>query len=366
MEQVKNSLAYYQAAREVLGALSELRMIGQAPVPQMFTPFAVYDPKAVEANVPEPQLKDLMSQPKKRRGKNSTRHPCSSDVNARWQIEFACLDFALSRLGSLTFHPGSGLLRAANDAFLEVEPELRLAQLNPALGQFEVEPFGRHPYVWPIIRAVADATATWAIHIAELWSCYGGKKAGLIKDQTTQCEYETDRPSDMQNRIAKLQATPPCPVSPELLGKLAARLELERAWLASQEKPELTGATVEKRKRGKPKQNRTDDELRIYRLWRQLRNEFEAGVKSGDKSFLTQRVHKDSYEAFFCWLDRTRKVDEDLFDDWRKQGGRNVTKESDRALGKSDAVRLAKSRPQNQQTIRGRKSQKKKLKFSTR
>ncbi len=252
MEKACGSLAWYQAAREVLGALSELRMIGQAPVPTWPPVFAIHDLATVEKNTPEPQLKDLMPQPKKRRGKNSSTHPCSSDVSDRWQIEFACLDFALSKLGSLTFPPGSGLLRAADDAFTKIEPLLREAQLDPALGQFEVEPYGRHPYVWPIMVAVADAGANWIRRVGELWACYATEQLAAITEiETKKPEMAADKRDRFCGKLAAHQAVPDCPLSNGLLGKLAARLELEREWLASREKPkEVENKEGGKQKRG--------------------------------------------------------------------------------------------------------------------
>jgi hypothetical protein len=93
------------------------------------------------------------------------------------------------------------------------------------------------------------------------------------------------------------------------------------------------GDPAAKRKPGKRPETRSEQELALARMWLQLWSEFQDGAAAGDKRYEIAGARRGSYEAFLHWLDFTKKVDEDALEDWRHQGGRNVTKEAKRALG---------------------------------
>ncbi len=229
MEKACGSLAWYQAARQVLDAVLELRELGRTWQPSGQAIGAVF----VDADEALPSLKDLAVRVKTKQGKKNTTHlvidpVAAAKAEAKWRQQFAEVDRLLARLGCLARRgvdgrvivSGSGLLGAADDAFAKVEPELRQAQLDAALGRVEIEQNGSHPYAQPILVAVAQATASWLQRVANHW---------LLNPP--------NQPHTIASKATLADAVAACPVSQQLIGKLAARISLEREWLASRKKP---------------------------------------------------------------------------------------------------------------------------------
>ncbi len=361
--------AWYRSAVELLGAVIELR-----------DHCHTWPPCAMDA------ANDESAKPAKaKRNKKSSRHTTLvNEAVRKWQLMLFEVQRLLEKIGSQpsrsfdgrVIRPGSGLLGVADDAFREVEQQLQDAQLDAAVGRFEVDGYDSQRYAWPVVAKVAADVQRWATEIAEHWLSNPPDRPRNIKSAFIGVPQEKWESADREESqlltgcLELREAVDACPLSPELIAKLGARLDLEQAGLSRLAPAEGENKKCRKlsQKSGRPqgsKKNRDAQELYELKRFVELRREFETGSATGDSKYITTGARKGTYEAFFCWLQRSESVSEDLLDKWQDQGPRNVMKEAGRALPHLFADK-PKARPQNSLYISGRKPSKKKSKISKR
>ena len=157
-----------------------------------------------------------------------------------------------------TIQQGAGLLAQTAEAFGKLEPHLRSAHL--VTEAFQTVGFARHRYAWPVLVQAANAMASWASEVADLWAGLDAKTSELKVRwrKLKKKQPPTKQPEEEFNWRFVQHTLARCPASDELLEAISWRLVQERDWLGQQQ-PEQPAAKA-KAGGGRGGNNRNTDD----------------------------------------------------------------------------------------------------------